>query len=177
MQSYLNALYFSGKYSDTQYEQRRTEYEGYFKEKIQAADSSERYPSIMGRLRITDGDRLFSEHFELHEELSSTGELQRTYLPIKDKANTRILRTILRYYVEACNFMAQHSSTNFAAATRVLRRRIELLADRTYLQEIQRCLSDVWGDQNFLMDKGDELEIFIEFIKIRSMMLQDEERN
>ena len=177
MQSYLNALYFSGTYFDKRYEEKRKAYEAYFQEKTRSSESSDIYPSIMGRLRITQGDMLFSEYFELHETLSSTGELQRMYLPIKGKANTRILRMFLRYYVEACNFMAQHSHTNFAAATRVLRRRIELLADRTYLQEIQRCLSDVWGDQNYLVDKHDELEIFIEFLKIRSMMLQDEEHN
>lgn len=177
MQSYLNALYFSGKYDDTHYKERRSAYEAYFEEKVHSPESSDHYPSIIGRLRIVQGDRLFSEYFERHEELSPTGELQRMYLPTKGKANTRILRTLLRYYVEACNFMAQHSLTNFAAATRVLRRRIELLADRNYLQEIQRCLSDVWGDQNFLAEKHEELELFIEFIKIRSMMLEDEAYN
>ncbi len=89
MQSYLNALYFSGKYDDTHYKERRSAYEAYFEEKVHSPESSDHYPSIIGRLRIVQGDRLFSEYFERHEELSDSSELQRMYLPTKGKANTR----------------------------------------------------------------------------------------
>ena len=51
---------------------------------------------------------------------------------------------------------------------------IQLIADSDALQEIQRGLRDVWYDQPHLEKESEELEALIQFTKIRSMMLQDE---
>ena len=52
VQSYLNALYFAGKYDRPNYIDERQAYE-------KALENTQRYPSIMGRLRIMQGDVFF----------------------------------------------------------------------------------------------------------------------
>lgn len=164
-ESYINVLYFSGRYN---YEEPH-EYERELEQKIGSPEETV-YPSLMSRLRIVQGDARFSSLFERQEK--PTGEY--TYILRKSPVEIHTLRMMLRYYVEACNFMAQHSATNFAAAVRFLQRRIELISDREALQGIQDGLRDVWIDQEDLRGKTDELDTLVQFAKIRRMILEDE---
>jgi tetratricopeptide (TPR) repeat protein len=165
MESYVNALYFSGKYDY----KKPHEYEKQLEQKL-GSPGEPIYPSLMSRLRIVQGDARFSSLFERRDE--PTGEY--TYILRKSPIDIYTLRRMLRYYVEACNFMAQHSTTNFAAAVRFLQRRIELISDKEALQIIQSGLRDVWIDQEYLREKTEELDTLVQFAKIRSMMLEDE---
>lgn len=169
VESYVNALYFSGNYDHPTYRQQRLMYEEQLVEKLTSPEETI-HTSIMSRLRIVQGDALFSSCFQRQED--PTGGYK--YVPLKKPIPIRPLRTMLRYYVEACNFMAQHSATNFAATVRFVQRRIELIADRECLQLIQRGLRDVWSDQESLREKTDELETLVQFAKIRSMMVSDD---
>ena len=166
MQSYVNALYFSGNYDNPEYLDERVTYEHILEEKV---SSPLMFPSIMAKLRITQSDALFSAYFEREKR-----ENEYHYVPRRSNTDIRILRTILRYYAEACNFMAQHGAIDFATAVRVLQRRIELIADQDALKEIRRGLRNVWTDQPYLRDKTDILETLVQFAKVRSMMLRDE---
>lgn len=128
------------------------------------------YPTILGRLRFIQGDALFSRCFTRRK----TPDGQYTYIPREQAASIRSLRTMLRYYVEACNFMAQHSTKNFASAVRVVQRRIHLISDRHAIQVLLRGFVDVWTGQEYLKDKKDEMETLIQFANIRSIMLENE---
>ncbi len=170
VQSYVNALYFSGKYNEPDYLATRHIYERQLEEKLTSKDPAViLYPSIMCRLRIVQGDALFSKCFKRREK--PNGEY--TYVPRESVVDIRHLRTMLRYYVEACNFMAQHSTKNFASAVRVVQRRIHLISDRHSVQVLQRGFVDVWTDQEHLKDKKDEMETLIQFANIRSIMLEN----
>ena len=166
MQSYVNALYFSGNYNNPDYLDERVEYERLLEETI---SSPQMFPSIMAKLRITQGDALFSAYFQREE-----AQNEYHYVPRQSTPDIRTLRTILRHYVEACNFMAQHGSLDFAIAVRVLQRRIELIADQEALKEIRRGLRNVWTDQPYLREKADTLDTLVQFTKVRSILLTDE---
>ena len=172
LQSYATALYFAG--DDSQQRKERLEYEQRFLDEYQTA--RRKYPSLMGRLRITQGDALFSEHFYQQTD-PNTKKLRRKYKPRHSTINPRILRIMLRYYVEACNWMAQHSHTDLAGAIRVLQQRIQFISDRESLLIVQQGLGNIWGDQEYLRDKSDELETLIQFARIRSMILADEDNH
>lgn len=174
VQSYINALYFSKKYSDPDYIEKHSAYEKRLEEKLRSKDPSVPfYASIMSRLRIVQGDALFSRCFKRIEKPG--GEY--TYIPREGRVGIRPLRTMLRYYVEACNFMAQHSAKNFASAVRVVQRRIRLISDRHSIQVIQRGFVDVWTGQEYLKEKKDEMETLIQFANIRSIMLENRDNN
>lgn len=162
MQSYINALYFAGKYDDAEHREERQNYE---KELV----NTQAFPSIMARLKIIHGDVLFSQYFQ--QQAESGGGYR--YI-LKGKQRIRTVRTMWRHYVEACNFMAQHSSANFAAAVRVLLRRIQLIADPHALQVIRQGLRDVWNEQEYLKDREEELRTLVQFANIRSIMLEYE---
>ena len=173
MQSYANALYFSNSadHPDPDKDEKRRSYENLLEEKLKSGEKI--YPSVMAKLRITQGDILFSKCFKRREDpLRSSREYQ--YIHRGATTDIRTLRKMLRYYVEACNFMAQHGSIDFASAVRVLRRRIELIADRPSLQQIQRGLHHLWTDQEYLKKKPEEMETLVKFARIRSMTIKDE---
>lgn len=167
VQSYLNALYFAGKYDDADSLDERRRYEQELRDT--RADSRRMHPSIVGRFRVIQGDALFSKCFQGIRD-KQTGQVQ--YFP-RDDTDVRQIRIMLRYYVEACEYMAQHNQANFAAAVRVLLRRIQLLADRDTVQIIQRGLSSVWKDQPHLK-KGKELDTLLQLTAIRSTTLDHE---
>lgn len=168
VQSYLNALYFAGKYDDAgAIDERRR-----FERELEATRSNPKrmHASILGRLRVTQGDALFSRCFQaVHDE--RTGHSQ--YIPREGKIDIRQIRTMLRYYVEACEYMARHNEANFAAVVRVLLRRIQLLADREAVHIILRGLPSVWKDQPNLT-KGKELDTLLQLTNMRSIILDHE---
>ncbi len=171
VQSSVNALYFSGKYDDPDYKEMRQSFEKQLEDRLTSKDpDTVIYPTILGRLRFIQGDALFSRCFTRRK----TPDGQYTYIPREQAASIRSLRTMLRYYVEACNFMAQHSTKNFASAVRVVQRRIHLISDRHAIQVLLRGFVDVWTGQEYLKDKKDEMETLIQFANIRSIMLENE---
>ena len=169
LQSYATALYFSG--DDQQQRQERRECEERFEQEF--ADSPVKYYSLMGRLRITQGDALFSQHFEQRKDLQT----RRRKYQSRDSEVRFPLRTMLKHYVEACEYMAQHSSVDFSTAVGVLQQRIQFISDLEALRGIQRGLRSIWNDQKHLRAKRDELETLIRFAQIRSMLLTYEKKN
>lgn len=168
VQSYISALYFAGQYNHPDYLKERQKYENQFEKRSQDLDQTF-HPSIMGRLRITQGDALFSESFKRKE----SDDIRSKYISPK-KVDIATIRTIVKYYVQACNFMAQQSPAHFAVAFRVLQRRIELLGDQGIVQEMIKVLPDLWADQRYLKDRTDkELAILIQFAQVRNMILED----
>ncbi len=163
MQSYINALYFAGRYDDPAELPRRKAYQQHLEATL-TTPGAQAHVSILCRLRIVQGDAMFSSCFARQAS-------EEAYLPRSEPISVRSLRTMLRYYVEACNFMAQHSAKNFAAAVRVLQRRLNLIGDPASLRILQRGFVDVWADQPYLKHKDDERETLIQLANLRSIML------
>lgn len=175
VQSYANALYLSDNadFPDSKKEEKRRQLEKELEKKLDLQEGRS-YPSIMGRLRIAQGDVLFSSYFKRDEQRTHEYD---EYVQYRSRlVDFKVLRVMLRRYVEACSFMLQHNSISFAAAVRVLQRRIEMISDQVALQEIQWGLRHVWTDQDPLRDKDEELETLIQLAKIRSEMLAHEKR-
>ena len=171
VQSYINALYFSGNYENPEYQEERLTYEHLLDDKL--SSSAKIYPSILAKFRITQGDALFSKYFHRQEAPEHTFK-EYGYIPRQRQIDTLTLRTMLRYYVEACNFMAQHGSIDFASSVRVLQRRIELISDKHSLREIRRALRSIWTVQPYLKEEKDVLDTLVQFVKIRSFLLEHE---
>lgn len=168
--NYLKAMYLSGKYEHSDYIKEYRMYEKQIEENV-SISKKPFFPLIMGRLRILQANILFSQYFQ-YEESPYRGF---RYIVSETKTNPgtvrMALRMILKNYVEACNFMAQHSSTNFEAAVRVLIQRIDFITDKTVLELIQSDLRTIWNHQDFLREKNEELQILEYFVNIKEAHL------
>ena len=165
VESYVTALYFSGK---SGLEEELKQYENLLDQKRLEGKV---YPTVLGRLRITQGDALFSQCFKQVSETEGVYYYDPVFSDIED-VKTELRRMVL-FYVEACNFMAQarHEAAYFSTAIRVLQRRIELISDSGALEVIEDALRDAWSNQAFLLvDKDEDLTGLVELAKIRSVM-------
>lgn len=163
MQRYVSALYFLKKFED---DPVRAVYEKQIVI-IASSPASKQYPSAAGRLRITQGNALFSRYFSRAEGTTPTGDA--LYRPHKHDESR--LRTMIASYVESCHFMAQHSQTNFDLAIEVLQRRIKQIADRQSLAVIQQSLLTLWNAQPALRGKDEERIILDQFTRLRSLII------
>lgn len=164
LQSYVNAVYFADRYDEPEYRKTCMEYESQLEENQQETQAS-----IMGRLRITQGDIIFSRCFQRQED-QATGEY--TYLPCEDNIDHQTLKTMLRYYVEACNFMKSIANLQFDDALRTLQRRIELIGDKDTLQFIQHNLRTIWEFQPHLRKQDADEELIDQFARIREIIVK-----
>lgn len=174
-QGWFNALYFSGL-PDTSDAAKVQQQQLEAQLEQMAHSQGTVFPSVMGRFRITQGDRLFSSYFQQDCHRVEEG----TYAYIRQEhgpANPTILGRMLRYYVEACDFMAQHGHQDFATAMRTLQRRIELITDIGALHEIQRAFQPVWNNQPHLVEKNEELRTLVQFAQLRSFILENGTQN
>jgi len=168
VQSYVNALYFSNLYDDKSYSQ---EYQDY----IDELEKEQRYPSVRGRLRIMQGDVLFSQYFQQVDEPGMEGSY---YYVVKGEQKNKsleerqdILRAMWTYYVEACNFMIKHSYSSFSVAVAVLHRRIQLIQDHEALEMIRNGLQSLWERQPYLEEREEELYTLVQLAEIRRLIL------
>jgi hypothetical protein len=76
-QSLVNALYFAKKYDHAEYVETRDEYIAQIEHNYKT--SSPPYHSIMGKLRIVQGDALFSKNFILESITLKSGEKEYRY--------------------------------------------------------------------------------------------------
>ena len=86
---------------------------------------------------------------------------------------------MFRCYVEACDYKAGFNELSFEAGLRVLRRRIELIADSASLDILYEILRHIWQDGKHLRKKSEELESILQLIKMRSLtrkLVQEYER-
>ena len=169
IQSYIRALYLSGNYDHPDYRAQRTTLEKHLTERL-ASTNGKIYPLIMGKLRITQGDALFSHYFTSEQASSETYR----YIPADSTNEVLILRSMLRSYVEACDFMAQHNSIDFNMVILLLHRRIRLISDKNSLQIILDGLRQIWRQQSYLRDRTDELDSLLQLTTIRIAMLENE---
>jgi hypothetical protein len=142
VKSYLTAQYFAGE-DNSPTDKERIDYE---KQLEESSALKEHYPLILGKLRLIQGHKIFSRYF------------QRDHEP-----NVKWLRKMLRYYVEACDFMARCDSAQFSLALRVLIVRIRMIRDKQTLEEIKKGLNGIWLDQPHLKER--ELATLNEFIQ------------
>ncbi|TGO02411.1 hypothetical protein PN36_25560 [Candidatus Thiomargarita nelsonii] len=138
--NYLTAHYFAG--DETVSDQKVLTYE---KQLEEIGVFKERYPIFFGKLRLTQGNIIFSRYFQ------------------HSHGNVKKLRQMLRDYVESCEFMARTGSAQFSLAIRVLIVRIRMIRHKKTLEEIKKGLSGIWLDQPHL--KKEELVTLIEFIQ------------
>ena len=173
-QSYLNAVYFAGCDDDPAY-QKAIEQE--LEEKINAEDY--KYPRVAARFRIIQGDELFSNCFQMEEPTDESDSENYRFVPRKAPVGREDLLPMFRCYVEACNYKAGFNDLSFEAGLRVLRRRIELIADSSSLDILYEILRHIWQDGKHLRKKSEELESILQLIKMRSLtrkLVQEYER-
>jgi hypothetical protein len=81
---------------------------------------------------------------------------------------------MLDFYIDACHCMSQHSPAQFAATVRILQRRIELISDKDALKIIEKGLLETWEKQPALEKRTQELEMLVQFARIRGLILSSE---
>lgn len=165
MQRYLSALYFADRFDD---DPKRMEYEDALTDKALFVTVKQKsYPSAVGRLRITQGNDQFSKCF--YRQTDCVGESG--YYPRK-KQDASGIRAMLACYIEACDLMTQHSTTNFELAMHVLQRRIKQIADKDALDVIQQSLLTLWNEQEHLKNRDEERIILDQFTRLRSLIIK-----
>ncbi|MCI5121876.1 MAG: hypothetical protein D3908_11930, partial [Candidatus Electrothrix sp. AUS4] len=177
IQSYLNAIYFSGEYDDWNSHEEVVKYGQELEGKIQTEGYN--YPRVAARFRIIQGDVLFSECFQMEEQADEAESENYWFVPRKAPVGREELLPMFRCYVEACNYKAGFNDLSFEAGLRVLRRRIELIADSASLDILHKILRHIWQDERHLRKKSEELESILQLIKMRSLtrkLVQEYER-
>ena len=166
-QSYLNAIYFSNSYHNSMYQHIGKKYEQELEEKINNPDY--KYPLVLARLRITQGDMLFSRCFHIEERESESSTTSYFFVPHQWQIERKELVNIFRKYIEACDYSAMFNELSFESGLRVLRRRVELIADSSSLDILYEILRHIWQDGEHLRKKTDELESILQLIRMRSL--------
>lgn len=170
MQSYLSVFYFSlGKCGSPE---RKEKYEQELEKKIQSGDYSR--PWVAARLRITQGDILFSECYRMEDQPVCADSSSYKFI-LQKKVERRDIVQMFRKYIEACNYKAGYNDLSFEAGLRVLRRRIEMLPDNRSLDILGDVFRQLWQDGDYLREKKEELDSILQLIRMRSLVLQYEE--
>lgn len=171
IQSYLNAIYFSGNYDSPEYQNIIGQYEKELNEKIKAEDY--RYPWVAAKFCITQGDVLFSKYFHAEKQAVRAGSGGSKFM-VGKQPERKDLVDIFRKYIEACNYKARFNEASFAAGVRVLRRRIEMIPDSSSLDILSDVFRQLWQDGEELRDKKEEFEDILQLVKMRSLIIQYE---
>ncbi|MCI5148149.1 MAG: hypothetical protein D3916_01875 [Candidatus Electrothrix sp. MAN1_4] len=177
VQSYLNAIYFSGVCDDWDAHKDVVIYKQKLEEKIKSKDY--KYPWVAARFRITQGDVLFSRCFTMEEQPVETDSENYRFVPKETPVRREDLLRMFSYYVDACNYKAGFNDLSFEAGLRVLRRRIELIADSSSLDILHDILRHIWQDGAHLRRKSEELESILQLIRMRCLtrkLVQEYER-
>ncbi len=173
-QSYMTAIYFSsGKYGS---QERKEKYEQELEKTIEDKDYSR--PWVAARFRITQGDVLFSECYEIDKSVNTDSSSYKFKMKNEKKVERKDLVQMFRKYIEACNYKAGYNELSFEAGLRVLRRRIEMIPDSESLDMLldeKDGLSAFWNASNHLKEKKEELDSILQLIRMRSLILQYEE--
>ncbi|MCI5194464.1 MAG: tetratricopeptide repeat protein [Candidatus Electrothrix sp. AU1_5] len=169
-QSYLSAFYFSsGEFGSPE---RKEKYEQELEKKIQTGDYSR--PWVAARLRITQGDILFSECYYMADK-SVSSDFSTYKFIAKKEVERKNLVLMFRKYIEACNYKAGYNELSFEAGLRVLRRRIEMIPDSESLDILRDIFRQLWQDGEHLREKKEKLDSILQLIRMRSLVLQYEE--
>jgi hypothetical protein len=181
IQSYVVADYFAPKKNPALDQERRNkslQYEQEMEEKIARmnsdAGSKYKYVWLLGRLRITQADKIFGRYFGSGQAESNGANAE---VLQSDRAKTKALRKMLSYYVEACNFKAQYHQRNYEQCLEVLLRRIDLISDQDAISILRKGLPEIWNAQKYLKEKTHDLETVMNFLKIRSVIVEYEKPN
>jgi tetratricopeptide (TPR) repeat protein len=169
-QSYLSVFYFSSGTCGSL--ERKEKYEQELEEKIQAKECSR--PWVAARFRITQGDMLFSECYEIDKPVIS--DSSHTFKKKKETIERMDLVRMFRKYIEACNYKAGYNELSFEAGLRVLRRRIEMIPDSESLDILRDIFRHLWQDADHLREKKEELDSILQLIRMRSLILQHEKQ-
>lgn len=176
IQSYVAAYYFSPQNNTPLYEERQQkskEYEETFEQVIKSLDAGEpkfKYIWLLGRLRITQADTIFIEYFPAGG--SGKGDAK-----LSTPAKTKMLRKMLGYYIEACNFKAQYHQQNYEQCFEILLRRFDKIFDHDSLNVIRNGLPEIWNSQKSLKNKSGDLEMLLNYLTIRSVILENAKPN
>ncbi|MCI5126480.1 MAG: hypothetical protein D3925_18880, partial [Candidatus Electrothrix sp. AR5] len=119
--------------------------------------------------RITQGDVLCSKCFQMEEKADESDSENYSFVPRKRSIGREELLLMFRCYVEACDYKAGFNQLSFEAGLRVLRRRIELIADSASLDSLYEVLRHIWQDGEHLRKKREELESILQLIRMRSL--------
>ncbi len=171
MESYITVRYFKDDNRSGECHPKCLQYEDRL-EKM--TEEKEKYPVLFGKLRLTQGDRLFSRYFDCKQADRETGEYE--FTPHDTKMNIPMLRRMLRHYVEACNFMAQVDEAQFFTVLRVLLMRIRMIRDKDILEILGQGLHVIWRDQPHLRYREKDLWMLIGFIQIMQDIISYEKK-
>ncbi|MDU9051146.1 MAG: tetratricopeptide repeat protein [Candidatus Electrothrix sp. Rat3] len=176
MESYITAVYFSkeNKLKLSKVDEQCTSF-------IREIEKNEQEcPTILAKLRLTQGDDIFNILFSLDEKQIKD---QRFYQDIKyslrgeyrndihagrlHKEVQKSLRRMVICYVQACSLMKQaQSERNFAVSVRVIIRRIRMLSDDLVIEKIHSVLGEMWREYEGLHDSKVVLKTVLEFARV-----------
>jgi hypothetical protein len=167
-ESYVTACYFHKEYND--------DFDDDCKKYIQTIEEfSKEYPLVLAKLRITQGDEIFSRIFKieigparhgyrdahgiLRAEVDRDGNLPKTV--------EMQLRTMVSYYIEACSLMQETKAPrNFVIAVRVLTRRFRVINDALAQECVHGIFQDTWNEYENLQNSQNEMKNILEFSRI-----------
>ncbi|CAK8725238.1 hypothetical protein GMJAKD_15965 [Candidatus Electrothrix aarhusensis] len=183
MESYITVFYCTKKEKeelfpdDHHHKTYRQEIEKY----------KERYPIILAKLRITQGDDIFTRLFQ-HDEVNSKEkgvyrdvryclrenyrkEIHADILPEDIK---KLLRRMMIFYVEACSLMKRaENKRNFVIGVRMIIRRLRMLSDAFVLEKLHSILEETWDQYPNLHDSEEELKTVSSFARILEGLIKE----
>ncbi|CAK8720016.1 hypothetical protein KKHLCK_09200 [Candidatus Electrothrix laxa] len=182
MESYITVSYYAKK------DDQELSTVGHYKEYTQEIEKyKEKYPIILGKLRITQGDDIFTRLFRRDEEKSKEkGVYQDARYCLREKHRKEIhtnnlpeevkksLRTMMTHYIEACSLMKHAGNMrNFVISVRVIIRRFRMLSDALVLEKAHSILDEMWDQYPNLQESEEELKTVSSFARILEGLIKE----
>jgi tetratricopeptide (TPR) repeat protein len=164
MESYVTTVYFKKEWHQTieKYNPLCTEY---IKE---IEENSEKHPLICAKLRITQGDEIFTRLFVKDEEHSNSQGIyiDNRYTLREKKLDSESIDKMMQYYIESCKFMKQTPAPrNFLISLLILIRRIGMISEESVVKQIYPLLNK-WMEHEKIKDYKHEISEIQKFSMI-----------
>lgn len=170
MESYVTVVYF-----DKEDEQELSSVQkcAAFIQEIE--ENEEEYPVILAKLRVTQGDDIFSRLFQRDGKEKGIYKDVRYSLREKHRDSDgtlpdnvqKSLRKMVIHYIEAAHFMKQSGNErDFVIAVRLLIRRLRMLSDAPVIEKAYTILQEMWDEYPGLQEAKKELKDISEFARV-----------
>lgn len=168
MESYVTVVYFD---KEDEQELSSVQHSTTFIQEIETY--GEEYPVILAKLRITQGDDIFSRLFQRDGKEKGIYKDVRYCLREKHPDGLlsdnvqKSLRKMVIHYVEASHLMKQTGNErDFVIAVRLLIRRLRMLSDAPVIEKAYTILQEMWDEYPGLQEAKKELKDVSEFAHV-----------
>jgi hypothetical protein len=128
------------------------------------------FPAFLSRLRITQADNIFSFYFKYNSAEDSSEKFK-----IRENRNMELckpdIRKMLKYYIEACNYMILYNESTFQIIVHTIVERLEYIP-RDAIDAIDTIIQgfrSIWNFQENLKNKNNEIESLVRFAEFKSL--------